>query len=223
MFPRLHSPRPLFAAVVLLGLAARANAELAATSPFLPPQGQMIMAPTAGAPLEFRGVTTMEGHAKFSIFDPAQKKSTWIGLNETGFDFAVKKYDPDSDVVTVDYQGRSLTLAMRTPKVASLGTAVPPPQVPIVGPVPMPNAAQNLVTRNVVAAPTPATEAARLADWQAEIQRRRDMRAQQATTQPAQPAPQVAQPQVQTQPQPNQPQNGQRQRGGQGGPQRRAQ
>jgi hypothetical protein len=220
MFSRRYSPSSIFAVAALLGLGAQARAELAATSPFLPPQGQVINAPVAGAPLEFRGVTTSGGMTKFSIFDPAKKSGNWVGMNESGFDFAVKKYEPDSDTVIVDYQGRSLTLAMKTPKVASLGSAVAPMTVPtpmiaaMPSPVPGAPGTQNLVTRNVVANPTPATEAARLADWQAEIQRRRDMRAQQAAAQTN------VQPQAQAQAQPNQPQNGTRR--GQGG-QRRTQ
>ena len=38
-----------------------------------------------------------------------------------GNGFTVKKYDANTDTVTVDYQGRTLKLAMRTPKIASLG------------------------------------------------------------------------------------------------------
>ena len=188
MFPRCHHPRLILAVLALLGGAVRASAELAASSPFLPPQGQMA-APTSAAPLEFRGISTEGENTRFSIFDPTKKSGTWVALNDSSNEFTVKKYDADSDTVTVDYQGRSLTLAMRTPKVASLGNAMAPPPAPMPIPGPM---QVNPVTRNVLAVPTPASEAARLADWQAEIQRRRDVRAQQTTATPAAPA--VAQP-----------------------------
>jgi hypothetical protein len=141
----------------------------------------------------------------FSIFDTTKKSGTWVKLNESGHDFAVKKYDSDKDEVTVDYQGRVLTLAMRTPKIASSGTAIAPPPAAI--PSPIANFRPNPAIANVVANPTPATEAARLADWSAEIQRRRDMRAQ-ASGQPTTAAPVTEVAPVRPQVQPNQMQNG---------------
>src|ERR1051326_9205579 len=126
MSPHRFPSNLLIAAVVLSIGALRAHAELAAKSPFMPEGGQSIVAPTAGAPLEFRGVTSSDGSTRFSIFDPSRKVGQWVGMNESGYDFSVKKYDADSDTVTVDYQGRSMTVALRTPKVASLGNAVAP-------------------------------------------------------------------------------------------------
>ncbi len=174
--------RRILLAGLLLG-GAGLRAELASTSPFVP-QGATGLAATADNPLELRGVMAEGQQLKFSIFDPAKKSGTWVGLNEPGHDFAVKKYDENNDTVILDYQGRTLNLTLRAAKVASSGAAVPP--MPAVGPVGAPPVAvaPNPVTRNVVANPTPATEAARLADWQAEIQRRRELRAQQAATTP---------------------------------------
>jgi hypothetical protein len=189
MFPRHSFPSPLLAVGMLLGLVLPAKAELAATSPFLPPGGQAVAAPVNTVPLELRGVNSTRSGTMFSIFDPVKKSGTWVKINETGYDFAVKKYDADTDTVTIEYQGRTQVLQMRTPKIASSGNAVAPLPAPapiIAGPVPNQNP-----TPRVVASPTPATEAARLADWQAEIQRRRDMRAQ-AATQPPGPQPQAS-------------------------------
>ncbi len=162
------------------------------------------------------------GKEMFSIFDPAKRSGTWVRLNESGYDFAVKKYEADSETVTVEHQGRTHTLVMRVPKIASSGNAVPPP--PTLMPVPAANTPPNPVTRNVTVNPTPQSEAARMADWSAEIQRRRDMRAQAASGQPQQPAQmtpaQPVQPQVeQVRPQNDQgnqrQRNQQRQRAGQ--------
>jgi hypothetical protein len=214
--------RPPLSRVVVASLAlaaVRLAAEI--NSPFLPPPGQAVAATTATAPLELRGVNSIGDTLMFSIFDPTKKTGTWVKLNEPGYDFSVKKYDPETDTVTIDYQGRSHSLTMRTAKIASSGNAIaPPPPVAPMAPAIAANTPPNPVTRNVVVNPTNATEAARLADWQAEIQRRRDMRAAAANqpgataAQPAQPAPApVVQPQVeQARPQTNQGNNQQRQR-----------
>lgn len=211
MFPRRSPLHSIAIAAALLAAAGPAKAELATSSPFLPPGGQQVVAPTNSAPLELRGVMASGDTTMFSIFDPTKKSGTWVGLNESGYDFAVKKYDPENDTVTVEHQGRTHVLQMRTPKIASLGNAIAPPPASAPAVVAPPNP----VTRNVVANPTPATEAARLADWQAEIQRRRDMRAQANTT-PAGAVPaqvnQPVQPQVQV-PQPQQNPGNNRQRG----------
>lgn len=217
-------PTVRFAAVVgaLLALSPAMNAELASTSPFLPPGGQQVAAPVNGAPLELRGIRTVGGHTEFIIFDPSKKSSTRVQLNESGYDFLVKKYDPDNEMVTVEHRGQPHVIAMRATKIASSGNAIAPP--PAAGPAIV--APPNPVTRNVVANPTPATEAARLADWQAEIQRRRDMRAQATTAPggaaavPAQVTPPVQPQQIQP---PQQQPNNQRPRGGGGQRQRNGQ
>lgn len=167
------------------------RADLVATSPFVTPGGAAGV-PSQPTALELRGVMADGPNLKFSIFDPVKKSGTWVGLNEPGYDFAVKTYDAGNDTVTVLYQGRSLTVALRAAKIASSGVATAPVVPPPVngngpGASPLTN-----VTRNVVANPTPATEAARLADWQAEIQRRRELRAQQAQIVPGTPGPEAA-------------------------------
>lgn len=200
--------------MILCGISAQALAELASTSPFLPPAGQAVAAPSTPSALELRGVSTIGNATMFSIFDPAKKSGTWVKLNEPGYDFAVKKYDAENDTVTVEYQGRTLNLVMRTPKIASSGSAVAPP--PGAVPSPIVNVAPNPAARPAVPNPTPPNEAARMAEWSAEIQRRRDMRNQAAATQNTGPQPlpmpQPTQMTPQAQPQPNNPGNFPRQR-----------
>lgn len=172
---------------LLAGAAVQGRAELTPTSPFLPPQSQTAAAPTAPPPLELRGVTTIDNVTMFSLFDPSAKKTGgWLKLNEQGPGFTIKSYDAASDTVTVDYQGRALKLVMRTPKIASSGpaVAVPPAAVPLVM---QPPAAPGLAPRPVVPNPAPATEAARMAEWTAEIQKRRDMRNQAPAQSPTPP------------------------------------
>jgi hypothetical protein len=179
VFPRLPF-RSLLILAAVFGSAAGLFAELSSTSPFLPPGGQVVAAPTTPGQLEFRGAFIRPGYApEFSIFDATKKSGAWVKLNEPGYDFSVKKYDPNTDTVTLEYQGRTLDVGMRTPKIASSGSAVAPP--PGMVPSPIVNVAPNPSVRpNAVPNPTPPSDAARMAEWSAEIQRRRDMRNQAA-------------------------------------------
>ena len=169
-----------FAALNLALLAAaRAEVPLASKSPFLPPAAAGAAAPTAGAPLEFRGVMETAQGLKVRIVDPARRAGAWLLLNERdpSFDFVVKQYDAEHDTATVDYQGRPITLAQHVAKVASAGAPqnfIPPGQAG--GMPPMPPA----ITNSVVLNPTPADEQKRLDAVATEVARRRALREQAA-------------------------------------------
>ena len=154
--------------IVLLAAAAAggARADLAANSPFSPAgtAGPGAAAAQSG-PIELRGVTSMGGHASFLIYDVNKKKDIWVGMNEAGNDFVVKAADPDSDAVTVDYQGRSMKLELRTSKIASSGNAMPPTGI---------NPANPAVASTAVAnAAAPNDEQRRLDAVAQEVRRRR--------------------------------------------------
>lgn len=158
--------------VLGLTLPAVARAQLAASSPFLP-TGTVDSGGASGAasgPIELRGIMATAEGPRYCIFDTARKTSTWVGLNERGYDFLVKSQDTrgDADAVTVLVQGRTLHLTLRSAKVASALAAVPPG-------MPSPPTA---ITQSVVVNPTPADEARRLEAVAAEVQRRRLMREQ---------------------------------------------
>jgi hypothetical protein len=168
----------LFTALGLaLSLAARADTTLAPTSPFLPPEGATAAA-AENQPLELRGIIFDGGGYRFSVYDPTRHTGQWVRLNEPGHEFTVKTHDASRDTVTVDFQGRVLTLPLHTAKVVGLAlpdpTAGPRPTggTPGTGPVlraatsgtgPMPKAA------------TPE-EAARFNRAVEEINRRRALR-----------------------------------------------
>jgi hypothetical protein len=103
------------------------------------------------------------GSAAFCIYDTAKKKDFWVGLNETGHDFVVKSADAASDSVSVQYQGRTMKLTLRTAKVASAGAAA----APIMGPQGGPQVALN---------PSPADEQRRLDAVAQEVRRRKQER-----------------------------------------------
>lgn len=142
-------------------------------SPFLPPTATADSAPTADATLELRGIMAVGDSYMFSIYDSTHKNSAWLRLNETGQPYVVKAHDDTRDSVTVEYQGRTLTLALRTAKVASAPVNVPqPPQA-----APAANAPQP-IGGPVVLNPTPADEQRRLEAIAAEVNRRRMIRQQ---------------------------------------------
>lgn len=173
---------------LLLAIAGPAPAApaLAGSSPFLPPAGANPSAPSQDAQLELRGIMAVGNTTMFSIYDLGRRNSVWARLNESGREFVVRGYDAARDSVTVDYQGRVLTLALHTAKVvaapvnmpqpANAGPTAPAPQ-PIGGPV--------------VLNPTPADEQRRLEAIAAEVNRRRMIRQQalQASRQAAGQAP----------------------------------
>jgi hypothetical protein len=141
-------------------------------SPFLPPEGADAAAPTADATLELRGVVDDNGQMLFSIYDSTRHTSDWVHLTETGHGFVVKSYDAARDTVAVDYQGRTLTLALHTAKVAS--APVPQPASLVSPPPPAPQPVGGPVVLN----PTPADEKRRLEAIAAEVNRRRMLRQQ---------------------------------------------
>lgn len=141
---------------------------LPGASPFLPPASQEQAAPTEDAQIELRGIMATGDDYMFSIYDASRRMSVWKGLNEPGHEFVVRSFDPARDAVTVEHQGRTLTLALRTAKVASAPAYTPPmPATPGAG-VPQP----------VVLNPTPADEQRRLEAIAAEVNRRRMIRQQ---------------------------------------------
>lgn len=176
--------RPLLLFALLAGPAlaqtpaAPSLQNLVQNSPFgtATPAGQ---GAAAAGPLEFRGTFVDRGERFFSITDTASRRAEWVSLNESGRPFQVKNYDPESETVTLDYQGRSMSLKLRTARITAM--AMPPPQA-----VAQPQPGQPTAVTLPAAAPTApgATEAQRLAQVAEEIRRRRVLR-QQATQAPA--------------------------------------
>lgn len=132
---------------ILLGRAGRAQPTLAANSPFLPPDGAAVTA-TENTPLELRGIMTDASGYRFSIYDPVKKSGQWVRLNESGHDFTVKTHNVTGNSVMLEYQGRMLTLALRSAKVVGVAvpepTAGPKPNAVVMGggPVPHPPTAE---------------------------------------------------------------------------------
>jgi hypothetical protein len=182
-----------------LALSVAGRAQLATKSPFMPAQGAASNAPTANAPLEYRGFMETGEGVQYRIVDPAAKMGAWVKLNERNaeLDLVAKQYDGSQQTLTIEHKGRTLTLEERKGKVVSSGAALQPVPPPPAAPSNVPPA----VTQAVVLNPTPADEQRRLEAVASEVARRRALR-EQATQQITQGvAPQVAVPQPPVQPQ----------------------
>lgn len=173
-------------AVLALSLAGLARAQdLNSRSPFMPEGGAGGAAATENAPLELRGIVSTSHGEIFGLYDPSKKESVWVGLNDTHSPFVVRSHDVANETVTVDYDGRILTLPLKAPKIESM--PVPNPTTSVAnnlprGPV-MPT------NPPAVSNPTAAEEARRLENVAAEVRRRRMLRA--AAQQNGQPVPQM--------------------------------
>lgn len=158
---------------------------ISTVSPFLPQNGTP-GAITENSPIELRGIMAIPGGSLFGLYDPVKKQGGWVKLNEAGRDFTVRTYDAANDAVTVEYQGRVLSLALKTAKIESM-----PAMAMVQPPRPMPGP-------QLATAPT-VDEAKRLEAVAAEVQRRRQQRQaamQQAGQMPGQPQPPGMQQQI---------------------------
>lgn len=76
--------------------------------------------------LELRGITIMDGIARFSISEVERNRSVWVTLDEEGHSFVLKHYDAAGDRVTIEQAGRVFSLALRTAKIAATNSALAP-------------------------------------------------------------------------------------------------
>jgi hypothetical protein len=154
---------------------------ITAVSPFLPQSGSGGVSTTENSPLELRGIMLSPAGYLFGLFDPVKRTGAWVKLNEAGHDFTVRSHDPMNDAVTVEYQGRVLSLALKTAQISS---------APVMQQVAVPG-----VVRPPAVGPAAASDEQRLEQVAAEVRRRRALR-QAAAQQPPPPgaAPAPAQP-----------------------------
>jgi len=118
--------RPISFSVLLCGAlalpAVGARAQLAELSPFIPnATAPVVEVITEDGPIELAGVIETPVGTRFSILESTSKKATWVSLNETGNAFVVRTHQlvDGRDQITVDYAGRTLTLATKIPQIAT--------------------------------------------------------------------------------------------------------
>ena len=165
----------------LLGAGARAQSRpgaveaLVRDSPFIPH-----FAPVAGgekvpAQFEFRGVVAESGGYSFSVFDGDRRESEWVKLNEAGRTFIARHFDEAEDTLTIEHQGRTLTLPLKRAKVQPVAAVPPPPA----SPPPLPTSAGAPAAESAFKPQSQASnpqEARRLQGLADEIRQRRALR-----------------------------------------------
>jgi hypothetical protein len=218
---------PLCLGLMLGAVPLRAVPDITADSPFLPPSnGAAPAAITEGAAIELHGIMTTSDGTSFSIYDTAKKSAQWVRVNQAGSPFVVRSHNvvDGNDEVKVDYQGSSLTLALKTPKIGAMARTAPAMANQLPGGFNRPGpGGPNPITQTVVVNPTPADEAARLQAVVEAVAARRAARNQAVQQQGGTPPPfnqtgaMPAAPQAQRQNATGTQQNGQRQNRGRPG------
>lgn len=143
----------------------------------------------SAAALEFRGFVDVGGGKQFRLFDPAKKQGAWVRLNERSpeFEAVVRQHNEGEESVSVEHQGRTVTLTMRKAKIVADVAAAAAPAPSGVAPAGPAITVTPAVTQSVMVNPSPADEQRRLEAVAAEVNRRRALREQamrQATGQP---------------------------------------
>jgi hypothetical protein len=174
------------------GLAGtlRAAPPIASRSPFLPPENAPVEKAEAGpAALEFRGFVDVGGGKQFRLFDPAKKRGEWLRLNERSpeFEAVIRQHNEGEESVSVEHQGRTVTLTMRKARIVADVAAAAAPAPSGLAPAGPAITVTPAVTQSVMVNPSPADEQRRLEAVAAEVNRRRALREQamrQANGQP---------------------------------------
>lgn len=155
-------------------------AALVRDSPFLPITGAVRpSAPGEGGPLEFRSVVFETGKFFFSIYDQSARESNWVTFGETDMPFVVRSYDQEEDILTVDYQGRSLALKLQPAHTAGQVTdGSAPAPLPSAGEATGPDVIRPTHPAPAQAPALDADQSQRLQEMADEIRRRRQQPAQ---------------------------------------------
>lgn len=190
---KIVSAKTLVAAALIAGGVCALPAQpVADTDPFKPRNSAQVggPAPTENAPIELRGIVSTKAGYLYGLYDPSKRQSVWVRKNDPSAEFVVRSHDVGNETVNVDYQGRTMTLALKAAKIETMPNVPNPGMAGPRGP--------NMVTGQPVAPqppqmnPSAAQEAARLEAVAAEVRRRRMLR--QAAVQNGQPQPQQAAP-----------------------------
>ncbi len=151
---------------------------LVTNSPFGSARSGTVAGNNGNDPLEFRSVSE-EGASKFfSIYDTNTHRSTWVELNDPVNGFSVKSYDAAKESITVDYQGKALTLAIK--RAAPAVQVFQPPAQPTSQPLPNGVVQQPGLNQPGQVSPgvPSAVDQQRIQQIQEEIRRRRALRSQ---------------------------------------------
>lgn len=130
-------------AALLSGAAStRAVPEsLLRNSPFQPEKSVGPQAPSQTGRYEMRGIATIDGKTRLSIFDTSNNNAVWLAVGESEGGVKVAAYDAVAEAVTVEFEGQSARLTMKESQI--INVAVPTPSAnPAVGTPPPPGVNQ---------------------------------------------------------------------------------
>lgn len=111
-----------------IGVSAAISLDgLSSNSPFAPHSATGIQPVTSETgSIEFRGVISSHDGTVFGLYDRTRNQGSWVRQNEKGADFNVLAYDAANAVVTVEYQGQKLSLALSASKIESAAPSLIP-------------------------------------------------------------------------------------------------
>lgn len=124
--------------------------------------------------IEFRGYIVDQGVRYFSLYDPTEQKSYWVGEKDAGR-LAIKSFDADDGALIIEQGGKSVRLKLKMATISSN------PIVPVAMPSNVRVGRMGANLGNRTAAPV---DPKRLEAIAAEVARRRQQRLQQLQQQP---------------------------------------
>ncbi len=115
----------LIASVLCTALPTHAQ-DNQVSSPFLPAGLPTSSAPGQTDPnsLQLRGIMNLGSLTKYCIYDPAKKSSVWLAVNQPGEGFVLASADSSHGTVTLDQQGRKVTLEIQNNHVSTASISV---------------------------------------------------------------------------------------------------
>jgi hypothetical protein len=155
-------------------------------SPFLPGTGVVrSVASGENGPLELRSVVFEQGEFLFSVYDQGTRESKWVRLGQQDLPFVARSFNQEQDILTVDYQGRTLALELQPAHIADqppAGSQPAPPPLPSAGETARQGGVRPSDSASSNPAPPPAAlkpeESQRLQEMADEIRRRRQQSVQ---------------------------------------------
>lgn len=128
--------RPMLLALALATTSVAGARDLVSDSPFLPegftPSGEREQRPPPPPPqpprgpqpldnIEFRGLTKVGGELAFSLYDPAEQRSFWLGPGESFAGFTITEFEEGGDYsIVVSHNGETRTIGLREAEVQPL-------------------------------------------------------------------------------------------------------
>ena len=126
--PRRPASSALCAVALLLAAAGIASAvpeSLLRNSPFIPAGDAASAATPQNGRLELRGILTLDGKPRFTIFDTSTNRGVWLAVGESDGGIRVAAFDASAEAVTVELEGQSVRLTMKEAQIVNVAVTMP--------------------------------------------------------------------------------------------------